>query len=83
MHLDHIQYFDHLKQEELLDKIFYAYLQCTKQLLFRKKILNVDKYLTYYKVRVGKMPGYLSTKYRMHLSSKKKYLLVPGVAAEM
>lgn len=83
MYLDHIQYFDQLKQEELLDKIFYAYLQCTKQLLFRKKILNVDKYLTYYKVRVGKMPGYLSTKYRMHLSSKKKYLLVPGVAAEM
>lgn len=83
MYLDHIQYFDQLKQEELLDKIFYAYLQCTKQLLFRKKILNVDKYLTYYKVRVGKLPGYLSTKYRMHLSSKKKYLLVPGVAAEM
>lgn len=48
-----------------------------------KKILTVDKYFTYYKVRVGKMPGYLSTKYRMHLSSKKKYLLVPGVAAEM
>lgn len=83
MHLDHIQYFDQLKQEELLDKIFYANLQCTKQLLFRKNFLTVDKYLTYYKVRVGKMPGYLSTKYRMHLSSKKKYLLVPGVAAEM
>lgn len=83
MHLDHIQYFDQLKQEELLDNIFYAYLQCTKQLLFRKIFLTVDKYLTYYKVRVGKMPGHLSTKYRMHLSSKKKYLLVPGVAAEM
>lgn len=26
MHLDHIQYFDQLKQKELLDKISYAYL---------------------------------------------------------
>lgn len=53
MHLDHIQYFDQLKQKELLNKIFYAYLQCTNHVLFRKKLLTVDKYLTNYNVRGG------------------------------
>lgn len=53
MHLDNIQYFDQLKQKELLDKIFCAYLQCINHVLFRKKLLTVDKYLTYYDVRDG------------------------------